>query len=177
MNALFPTSLSGHTTVFHWPLCTFWTVQNLSSLPALCGRPLSPARRGPPSCVAPRALPSLPAPGDPAASQNALLPDPSLLPSGCRCIRPLLVTSLPLLPPSGRTCWWPWGALQPGPQGVPPTPAPALCPVATPGCCPHAVRARVSLDSLATRVRPLRTEVQCGDQDCACVLPPWVTMV
>lgn len=96
---------------------------------------------------------------------------PQLLVAGGGVIRPPLVTSLsPSSPRQGGRA----GGLG-GPaawsQDVPTTPAASRCLVAAPGRRPRVVRACVSLDSLATGVRPLRTEVQRRGQDCACVLP------
>lgn len=113
LRAPFMTSLSGHSAVFHAAPRTFRAVQNLSSAPALCGSAGPSQLRGAPH------PPGLPAPGAPAASRNALLPDPSLLPSGLRrtcwnlqtpailcCVPALSQTQLPGLGGRGvRRCW------------------------------------------------------------------------
>lgn len=106
-----------------------------------------------------------------AAHSFHCLPSPSFWWRGGGVIRPPLVTSLsPSSPRQGGRA----GGLG-GPaawsQDVPTTPAASRCLVAAPGRRPRVVRACVSLDSLATGVRPLRTEVQRRGQDCACVLP------
>lgn len=69
LRAPFTTSLSTHSAVFHPAMHTFRAVQSLSTL---CGS------AGPSQLRAPHTLPSLPAPGAPAASQSAPLPDPLL---------------------------------------------------------------------------------------------------